>query len=1000
VPAALLFISGFKSGMKKIFSILFVLILLLPAAAWLIGLDFNINVERIGLKPPRFDGRSLLNNDYYRSFDQYLNDSFSLRDPLVLGKRWLDYHVFDMTDIAGVHVGKHGWLFDRKSIADVQKKACDDKALIAQLVLTLHAIDRIIAASGRQFLFTVAPNKSSIYPEFLGFIPAGESCRRSRYDLLLESLERHPLKGFVRLDNRLLNAKHNTQWLYHPTSIYWNALGAEIAAEAIREQLIEDAADTHTFDRAHDAFNNPVDLARRMLGLSTEIEDGASIQLTSAEFPNRLNAVVYGDDFLKNLVPYLTQMMGRLEVIQTGSVLSKQYYENWQAAKIVLLETAESELASLRLDLDPIFTTLEAQARIPERVAIDIQTLVPIESISLNYRNEALEIKSVGNSSCLALMSVPGSDQHVFRILKLRVEATHTDIMTIEFDNSEPAFVARKTVKSGKTVLYLPLPFQSDVSLSIHPGTRAGVLMLSSAEILGFTDSPGLDEPAQTKNRVADLQSDRGLALKNPGPKNKAPAANTLPNIAVVNKNKNLQKSAAHKEIQIPEPVSSPVVTMESPSITLTDFAEGRIFQRKGNSADIVISGSYSGTVAAIEARVVRSQSLAQVVPWTVIDPSPANGIFVGQLADVPQGGWYTLQVRSHLDHTVSANGQHRWGVGVLIACLGQSNMNEWFHTGNDLKAHPLLRKFGKTGWSKLGTTGNAAIAFGNRVVAQLDIPVGLLDFAVNGSGLRKEADYGTGHWTDTTPGSIYNRFVNGVSAVGGALEFVIWIQGEADAARGTVTQIEYVDALTHFIEDQVRSDITNGSNLAHLPFLVVTMIKRPGGKDKPHQAIRNAQKQVVAEVADCYLAATTLDLKNHGRQHLKPKAYISMGNRVAQTVLFLVGKEHYHRGPQVVNVRRLEDRMVEIIIQHNGGNDFKPSSGISGWEIIANGKQVPIQKVYRHDAQTIRIVTEQPLSGEASIRYLYGAMPDVKNPVLDNSYLSLPLEEYQSVIN
>jgi hypothetical protein len=999
VPAALLFISGFKGGMKKIFSIIFVLILLLPTAAWLIGLDFNINVERIGLKPPRFDGRALLNNDYYRSFDQYLNDSFSLRDPLVLGKKWLDYHVFDMTDTAGVHVGKNGWLFDRNSIADAQKKACDDKALIAQLVLTLHAIDRIIAASGRQFLFTVAPNKSSIYPEFLGYIPAGESCRRSRYDLLLESLERHPLKGFVRLDNRLLNAKRSTQWLYNPTSIYWNALGAEVATEAIREQLLQDAADTRPFDRPDDAFNNPVDLTRRMLGLSTEVEEGAIIQLTPAEFPNRLNAVVYGDGFLKSLVPYLTQMMGRLEVIQTGSVPSRQYNEDWQAAKIVLLETAESELASLRLDLDPIFTTLKAQARIPERVAIDIQAFVPQESISLNYRNEALEIKSVGNSSRLALMSIPGSDQHVLRILKLRVEATHTDIMTIEFD-SEPAIVAHKTVKSGNTVLYLPLPFQSDVSLSIHPGTRAGVLMLSSAEILGFTDSPGLDELAQTKNRVADLQSDRSLALNNPGPKTKAPAANTPPNIAVVNKNKNLEKGAAHKEIQIPEPVSAPVVTMESPSITLTDFVEGRIFQRKGNSADIVISGSYSGTVAAIEARVVRSQTLAQVVPWTVIDPSPGNGIFVGQLANVPQGGWYTLQVRSHLDHTVSANGKHRWGVGVLIACLGQSNMNEWFHTGNDLKAHPLLRKFGKTGWSTLGTTGNAAIAFGNRVIAQLGIPVGLLDFAVNGSGLRKEADYGTGHWTDTTPGSIYNRFVSGVSAVGGALEFVIWIQGEADAARGTVTQTEYVDALTHFIEDQVRSDITNGSHREQLPFLVVTMIKRPGGKDKPHQAIRNAQKQVVEEVAECYLAATALDLKNHGRQHLKPKAYISMGNRVAQTVLFLVGKEHYHRGPQVVRVRRLEDRMLEIIIQHNGGNDFKPSSGISGWEIIANGKQVPIQKVYRHDAQTIRIVMEEPLTEHASIRYLYGAMPDVNHPVVDNSPLSLPLEEYHSEIN
>ncbi|MGD8410067.1 MAG: hypothetical protein PVF25_07890, partial [Desulfobacterales bacterium] len=112
--------------MKKIFSIIFALILMSPTAVWLIRLDFGIDVERLNLKPPRFDARALLNKDYYRSIDQYLNDNFSLRDPLLFAKRWLDYHLFKMTDTAAVHVGKQGWLYSRKSIEDVQKEACDD----------------------------------------------------------------------------------------------------------------------------------------------------------------------------------------------------------------------------------------------------------------------------------------------------------------------------------------------------------------------------------------------------------------------------------------------------------------------------------------------------------------------------------------------------------------------------------------------------------------------------------------------------------------------------------------------------------------------------------------------------------------------------------------------------------------------------------------------------------------------------------------------------------
>jgi hypothetical protein len=452
------------------------------------------------------------------------------------------------------------------------------------------------------------------------------------------------------------------------------------------------------------------------------------------------------------------------------------------------------------------------------------------------------------------------------------------------------------------------------------------------------------------------------------------------------------RENAASKNAAVP--------ISRAPAIAVTDFEAGRIFQRKGLSADIVVSGTYTGLLEAIEARVVRDSTFEEIVPWTVIESSPRNGIFVGILPDVPQGGWYNIQVRSTQDHSVSARGAHKWGVGMLVACLGQSNMKEWFYTGTSLSAHALLRKFSGSGWSAPGRRGNAAIAFGNRIIDRLGIPVGLLDYSVNGSGLRKEADWGTGYWEDTAPGSIYNRFITGLTAVGGALESVIWIQGEADAARGTVTEDEYRTSLTSFIKNQLRTDIHNGSDRESLPILLVMMIKRPGGKDEPHQAIRNAQKQVAENVKNCYLAATTLDLKNQGRQHLTSDAYMILGRRVAQTVLYILGLETYYRGPTVADVKRLDNRTIDIVIQHRGGTDFTPRSGITGWEVLSNGSPVPIAEVHRRDSQTIRIFLKDPLAEKAKILYLCGAMPDSTRPVLDNSAMRLPLEECQSEIN
>jgi hypothetical protein len=85
----------------------------------------------------------------------------------------------------------------------------------------------------------------------------------------------------------------------------------------------------------------------------------------------------------------------------------------------------------------------------------------------------------------------------------------------------------------------------------------------------------------------------------------------------------------------------------------------------------------------------------------------------------------------------------------------------------------------------------------------------------------------------------------------------------------------------------------------------------------------------------------------------------------------------------------------LDVTIQHGGGTDFMPVSGISGWEVLAGETHLPVSEVFRRDAETIRIVLKNTDPRNTKIRYLYGAMPDTSRPVLDNSRMSLPLEEY-----
>jgi len=1101
--------------MKKILSLIFIGLLLTPAGVWLINLDFGIHVKRIGLHPPPINGRMLLNNQYYQAFDQYFNDSFSLRSPLMFTKRWLDFRVFYMTETPGVHVGTDRWLFSRRSIEDYQKDACSQKAEVGSLVLKLHALEKIIEASGRQFLFIVAPNKSTIYPEFVGFVPQNDTCNRSRYDLLIEALGLHPLNSFVRVDELLREAKKSHAQLYDQTSIHWNGLGAIVAGEAVHRRIVEGSWAERGLDYSPLAAGGYGNLKHQLLGIVPLADDEGDRQYLGSGRPVLPPGIVYGDDFLLNLLPYLRQLFNRLSVIQTDRVPSGRYAEDLRDYEYILLEKAESELGSLDIDIDTIYTIFESQAEIPVRYTLDLNTAVAVSKITLDLGPKGLKIKSVGSSSVFKLISVPASQDDIFRVLKLSIDAPHSDIMTVKSTSDFP-HMAQKSLKAGLTEIYLPLPFEKLPSLRIQPGNQPGVFDLRSAEILEFSDTPDVETPppenivvaesdmengnsfhtkldadvakfeplpvinvaavdkfvkdispeqltsenteseplnessnldAQQTNRRADQRAEVSIdhARSETGPDKSPPisqgqdfgsnpsivtsgnagasSANEFlveltpsPNLSeympkssaesgftskIQTENHtpsvtNIQKkprsvAVAHKDVDVP--------ISKALWVKITDFENGRIFQRKGRGADIVVSGTYAGKTEAIEARVVKDSTLEEIVSWRPIDSSPQNGIFVGVLEDVPQGGWYNIQVRSSADHAVSDSGAHKWGVGILVACLGQSNMKEWFYTGTDLMAHPLLRKFSNGGWSTFGSQGNAAIAFGNRIIERLGIPVGLLDYSKNGSGLRKEADWGTGYWEDRAPGSIYNRFLTGVSKAGGALEFVIWIQGEADAARGTVTEDEYRSSLESFITHQVRADVDNGSDQEHLPFLVVMMIKRPGGKNKAHQGIRNAQKQITENVANCYLAATTLDLKNQGRQHLSAEAYTTLGRRVAQTVLHILKQETYHRGPMIADVERLDDRTLELELQHRGGTDFTPASGISGWQVLKNNKPMPIADVYRHDPKTIRIKLKRSLSGRATIRYLYGAMPNATKAVIDNSVMSLPLEEFQAEI-
>jgi len=444
--------------------------------------------------------------------------------------------------------------------------------------------------------------------------------------------------------------------------------------------------------------------------------------------------------------------------------------------------------------------------------------------------------------------------------------------------------------------------------------------------------------------------------------------------------------------------LSASIIKAEPSTINLADIPDRRVFQRLGGAADVEVSGTYTGSPVKIEYRIVYDGTNMPVSghDWQTLESSPTEGIFSSMVSNVPEGGWYNIDVRFSNDTSIKDEGGNKWGVGILVGIIGQSNVSNWFDLGNDEIADQLLSKYENSTWSIIESTGNGAIAFGNYIIRNLTytVPVGLLDYAVGGSALQLEAAVNFGYWQNYGSGP-YATFISSVQAVGGSLEFLVWGQGENDAWLNAIT--EYETNLTNFVE-RVRYDVGNGSAETNLPFLISLLGRGTDwNNDNAFQAIRNAQENVVAAGSDIYLASTTSDLPLRDIIHYTDEAYSLHGERCAQSLLYLLGETTYHRGPYISSAYVVDAIHTDVKIIHRGGNGFTPASGITGFEIANNGIwEIPFS-ADQIDAASIRL-THTPISGTRAVRYLYGADPVITNPVFDNTYMRLPLEGHDSL--
>lgn len=280
---------------------------------------------------------------------------------------------------ANAIIGQDGWLFQTSE--EVMRDFQNDMPLSEKQLETLQQnLDQIAAhfkQQGTSLVVVVAPNKGSIYPDYLPD-EIKKVNQKSRFDQVVEYLQQHGKTRILDLRQELISAR-NEHLVYYQTDSHWTDYGAYIAYRGILTSLKGNHPQINP--RSLNDFE-PVSEGRVTMDLATligsvhikeekivlkpknpitstqhnlKLDDGRWITLSWNQNKNLPRAVIYYDSFLYPIIPWFNDHFSQATYIPHYANLStwNLSWVNQQQADVVVVEIAEKYIHDLAVLFNP-----------------------------------------------------------------------------------------------------------------------------------------------------------------------------------------------------------------------------------------------------------------------------------------------------------------------------------------------------------------------------------------------------------------------------------------------------------------------------------------------------------------------------------------------------------------------------------------------------------------------------------------------------------------------
>ena len=304
-----------KKTLSLLFAILFLALCLIPSLGLLLTGGSGAAANQVlAAKPVLIKKDGGLNTVFLEDLAHYINDRFSLRQEAVTLWAGLNAGLLHSSVTENVVLGRDGWLYFKPTLADYTRSEPMTRRELWCAARRLYLLQEYAEQLGGQFLFTIAPNKNSLYPERMPALQRQEA--PSNAEALAGALS---AMG-VRYLDLFTVFRAQDELLYFPRDSHWTSRGAALAADALLAALGRDSA---YYKSPFTAGEHRGDLYEMLYPAGTQTDpdlvyapgfsfeanstNADSITISTQSASGEGSLLMYRDSFGRSLYPYFAE---------------------------------------------------------------------------------------------------------------------------------------------------------------------------------------------------------------------------------------------------------------------------------------------------------------------------------------------------------------------------------------------------------------------------------------------------------------------------------------------------------------------------------------------------------------------------------------------------------------------------------------------------------------------------------------------------------------------